>query len=321
MKADRTLHALLDAELAFAPEYEGSPARAVTRVAAPGDTALANHLPMALHALADLGADAALLLAWFEQAAARMPRLPAWPELEAAEERLPVLPAHELLAGLLPELLRHAGAAAFHALIRCAHAFESGHAGQLRRALAWWSLLRQPVPLTSARPALALEDWLDALLTLPAPPGPPGRLISHRMQQWIDHPPFAAWAPTLRLDASMLPRLARRTAALYAGSGNFTLLHGLTACRAMSRLLPLLAPSQHETALRAFSVHWAAAVCTSRFQAGEPPAPEPWEALLARTLQAEQDEHVIKLVHAARQFDRDGDPLWRMAATRAVLRH
>ncbi len=319
-----SLSALLDAELAYAPEYEGNPLRAVTaRGRQPGDSALASHLPMALHALAELGASEAVLHAWFEKARARVPTLPNWPALTQTEARLPRRSVPALLAQCLPDLLPHAGVVAFHALIRCAHAVEAGHEGQIRRALAWWSLHTMPVPQGAGVAHQPLQDWLRALQALPAPQRPRARLISGRMQDWIDHPPFARVAPTLHIDEGTLAALTRFTALRYAQTGNFTLLHGLTACRALMRLLPCVAPASRAEALRAASVHWAAAFLSSGAESGgeAPVAARDWPALRRAACTPSQDEHVIKLVHAVWQLDGDGDPLWRRAAERALLRH
>jgi hypothetical protein len=134
-------------------------------------------------------------------------------------------------------------------------------------------------------------------------------------------PAFAAWAPALQLDADTPRQLARAVARAYAASGNFTLLHGVTGTRAFLVLWPLLAPAARPEALRAFSVHLAAAVCASGWngEEAELATPRPWPELLAQALAPGQDEHAIKLIHAARWFDaRDPDPLWQQVAARAI---
>lgn len=316
-----TLEALLTEELAYAVEYGATTA---------GD-ALSSHLPMALHALAALGAPPLRLRAWAARHFAAADLAPAWPELAQREtEILAALQrdgADAVLALRLPTLLAHAGAVAFHAMIRTAHAWESGHLGQLARALAYWSLRDMPLPASPATsaPPLDLASWTQALLALPRM-GTDRPLIQQRMCCAAERPDFQAVAPRLRLAGdpwAQLRQLGHWAAQAYTDSGNFTLLHALTGSRALTRLLPLLPAPQHAAVVRGFGWQLAAALVASRWT-GEcrPHVPAADWDTLRQTAIAHEDEHAIKAVHAAWDLGQlvphDPDPVWRQAAARAL---
>lgn len=284
-----------------------------------------SHLPMALHALADLGADDARLRAWAEAAWPGVPAAAPWPTLDAAQARWAAqLQDPQGLARGLASLMPGCGAMAFHALIRTAHALEAGHRPSLARALAYWQLRSAPLPgpMESAAPRLALPDWLDALLALPLPLDFSQAWINTRMASAGAEPAFQDLAPRLALHASLLPELARWLAGAYADSGNFTLLHGVTATRAMTVLLPLLDPAARPQALRAFTRQLAAALLASRWRGERRPLdlpPRDWPALRVAAI-AHNDDHAIKLAHAAWQLGaQEADPVWRRAAERALI--
>ena len=139
-----TLHPLLTANLQFPPEYQDQ---------------LSNHLPMALHALSALGAPEARLRSFFDRYAqrfgdARAPQAAAaaldWRALRAQPAAYAALCASfaamidaigvdATLRRTLPDLWPGVAAAAFHGLIRTAHAVQGGHPGELAHALAYWA--------------------------------------------------------------------------------------------------------------------------------------------------------------------------------------
>lgn len=319
------LRELLSQELNHAPEYLDAQ-RASSGALPPDGGAFSSHVPMALHALAALGADDARLRSWSVSAFAETPLNPHWPELEQAEQRIAEALQRDgvgpTLARRLPALLPGCGGMAFHLLIRTAHAWESGHRGQLARSLAYWEVRNEalPGPAEVEGERLGLNDWLAALLALPLPQGMNQPWISARMQHAAAQPGFQTLAPRLRIEPGLLEKIARRLAEAYAGSGNFTLLHGLTSTRAITLLLPLLPPAARSAALRDFTRQLAAGLIASRWRGEQqpPPAAGEWAELRAAAI-AHDDEHAIKLVHTAWQFGRlDADPVWRQAAARAL---
>ena len=56
--------------------------------------------------------------------------------------------AHTTLRESLPDLMPGVAAAALHGVIRTAHAVESGHAGELAEALAYWAWRWQALALS-----------------------------------------------------------------------------------------------------------------------------------------------------------------------------
>lgn len=323
MPAD-TLHALLDGSQHLAAEYGGS---------------LSNHLPMALHALHALGAGdsrlrefagtyatrlaprpaagAEVLADWREQRG----RIEAFDELRATFVGLLQLQGSEaVLRQTLPDLLPGLGGAAFHGLIRTGHAVQAGHGGELASGLAYWAARWLPLTLPpAAGPALDVATW-TARLQREAPPAHPGpNLISLRMQAAQESPTYPALAGRLAMEPDTLQRLTAWAAAVYAASGNFTVLHLVTGCRALRVLQPWLNPTPENHAAVAAAV--TAAVLAARIQPGElppPDAPADWAGVVAVAIAAD-DEHVIKLVHACAELAAiDGRRSYLQAARRAV---
>ena len=152
------LHRHLDAALVFGPSYNGR---------------LSNHLPMALHAAWELGAESERLQAQIEDEAPKLVRAaPSAMQMEIAAE-IEAEGAEAMLRRHVPRLVTMPHAGLFHGMIRTAHAWEAGHAGELAAALAYWDSLWQADSskvLPSGEPWRAcrqrlIERALDAYLT------------------------------------------------------------------------------------------------------------------------------------------------------------
>ena len=308
--ATMTLHALLDRGLALHPEYGGG---------------LANHLPMALHALHALGADAQRLQDWDARHRGRLqPRAtdPAGDAFEARHAAVVAALARDgrdaVLRRDLPGLMGGVAASAFHGLIRTAHAVAAGHDGELAMGLAYWSHRHLPLlaPHDQTDGDLPLSRWLAELQALRPEREVGGRLITGRMRAWAGEPSFAALAPRLRLAHDTLGELAAAAARLHAATADFTVLHMVTACHALQVLQPWLdAPA---AALRSFSIAAAAALCASQARGDAAPVARPWAQIVPLAL-ASEDEHVVKLTYAARGLETAfGGEAFRVAATRAT---
>ncbi|MFG6412540.1 questin oxidase family protein [Roseateles sp. DC23W] len=315
------LHHLLDAGQALSATYRGQ---------------MSNHLPMAQQALLELGASEPRLLAWTERHetfleprdCSRPARVdPArdlgrpgsdagWREHFLA--RIASLGAGAALREALALLLPGAGAIAFHGLIRTGHAVLAGHDGELAAGLAHWAAHFMPLTAIDAGAPLELPDWLHVLQQLPRPAALPSGLIACRMQAWGKAAAFAAVAGRLQHGPDTLRDLALLAARTYAATGNFTVLHLLTASHAMSVLQPWWPAPE---AARGFSVAAAAGLLAS----GARPAlhlqhapSRPWPALIAAACE-QDDAHVIKLAHAASRLGRRWpDPAWRAAVERSI---
>jgi len=277
---------------------------------------LSNHLPMALLALQRLGAGDARLAAFAAGYAKRLEPAPAaavwpagdaWPGRLGEREAWPAYRAlfsewltHEdpeaLLPQALPVLLPGCGAAAFHGLIRTAHAVQAGHAQELADGLAYWACRY-----------LALDG---------RPPAAEHGLIFEQMQQAAAKHGFDKAVDAVAIDAGTLERLARESATLYAASGDFTVLHLVTSAHALRVLLPFI--DEPMAAAQAYARAWVAARKACGARAGTPAAVLPWDELVAAALAAD-DEHLIKLVDSCREEERAyGGGDWQRAASRVV---
>ena len=316
-----TLAELIDAGAAFDAEYAGG---------------LSNHRPMALLALARLGASEARLTAFAQSYSRRLQPAPPptpWPAGEAWASRLGergAWPAYRSLFGewlqhehssdvlqqALPRLMQGCGAAAFHGLIRTAYALQSARRQELADALAYWAC--RWLDLGVWKGAGTVTEPETVLRQLRAVQSDSDR-IGQRMKAAAAAPHFQATVARLRVTDSLLPQLAALAAKAHAASGNFTALHLVTSAHAMRVLLPCV--DDPLPALRGYWRAFAAAVCASGMTVGTAPAPKPkpWPELVAAAL-ASDDEHVIKLVDSCREEDRahSGAGPWQQAATRAL---
>lgn len=299
-----SLKTLLDAGAAFDCEYRGG---------------LSDHRPMALVALKRLGATDDQLAAWAARYDTRLQPAPpvvpwpagdAWIDAAGRRELWPAfrslfrewlaLEGSDLLAPVVGGLMRGCGGAAFHGLIRSAYAVQTGHAGELADALAYWACRFLP---------------LDGTPLPPAPEAERG-LIFHAMQQAAARPGFAARVASVPVDETTLPRLAHDAARFYAATGDFTVLHLVTSAHALRVLLPFV-----DEPLAAVG-HYLRAVFAAVDAAGATPGADagvrPWDRLVAAAL-ASDDEHLIKLVDSCREETAAyGGDAWQRAATRAV---
>jgi hypothetical protein len=301
---------------------------------------LSNHLPMALTALARLGASDERLAGFEARYVVRLHAAPpiepwpagdawkpplgdplAWPRYRALfREWIEHEGAPTLLAQVLPALMRGVGSAAFHGPIRAAYALAANHADELTDALAYWACRWFECGEALANgeevdPASVLAAF-DFAHELPAVP-----LIAQRMAAAAAHPRFAPRVARLHVDLQgTLPRLAQLAAERYAVGADFTLLHLVTSAHAMHVLLPWLDEDDRLAALvqyaTAFAAAWAA---LSPRDAPLPPALAlPWPEIVARAV-ASDDEHAIKMVDSCRELEAAfGGAAWSIAASRAI---
>jgi hypothetical protein len=315
---------LLDDAASFDAEYQGG---------------LSNHLPMALNALARLGAGDQTLRTFAAHYAKRLEPAPAvcpWPAGApwAAQLGQPGSwsmyrdlfwhwlqseDAGEVLHQALPRLMQGCGGAAFHGLVRTAYAVQAAHRQELADALAYWACRWLELgPAGPAGPAGTETDALAVLRQLRVVASP-ADLIFQRMQAAAATAHFRRTVPRLAVDASTLPQLATLAAQAYAASGNFTALHLVTSAHAVRVLLPFMDDDTKALAITDYWRAYAAAVCVAGLRAGPPPHPRGWPDILAAA-RASDDDHVIKLVDSCHEQQQayGGTPLWQQAATRAV---
>ena len=301
---------------------------------------LSNHLPMALTALARLGADDQRLAVFAERYAERLHKMPPiepWPSGDAWRAHLGdprAWPAYrqfwrawidnegatDVLAQALPQLMPGVAAAAFHGPIRVACALAANHADELADALAYWSCRWFECGAADGQGSNADTQAVLGTLDLSAELKPEA-LISQQMAQAAAHARFAPAVARWRVDAHItLPRLAMLAAERYAARCEFTTLHLVTSAHAMRVLLPWLEADARLAALRHYAAAAAAAWATLP-RATVPTAHFdilPWTQIVARAIESD-DEHVIKLVDSCRELEAAlGGAVWSRAASRAV---
>lgn len=320
-----TLRELLAAESGFDTDY---------------GSGLSNHRAMALQALHRLGADAARLRAFasrYERQLRPAPPAQTWPAGDAWSSRLgqpDAWPAYrdlfaqwldneaagDLLQQVLPRLLQGVAGAAFHGVIRTAHAVVAAQRGELADALAYWATRWAPLgrELPGTEP---VTDDPEAPLRRLARVHSGSAMLMPGLRAAAAAPGFDALAASLAIGPRTVPTLARLAAQAYAASGNFGVLHLVTSALAVQELLAFVDPDDEAALMAARAAYWRAFLATvaaAGIEARAAPAPRPWPALRAAAI-AHDDEHVIKLVDACVQWQaREPGGPWAAAATRAL---
>lgn len=319
------LHKLLDANGAFALNAKGT----------------TNHCPMALCALADMGASDQRLQEFFEMwreryaiaAPANTNRIEradwqAWLGKQDAFGALSDCFAGWMRVDGIDAVVRSVlraqpfapATGAFHAIIRLAYGLEVGHTGEVAAALAAYVSGYLPVEVAQLASAPTVDAALERLSQAMqgksyASAGPS---ITAKLRGVAQDPVFAA-ALSVTPHASLLDEMARAAIEIYWQKNDFTALHmvtGLAAARSIGELLPPDAIEQT----------WAA-FCAAYVSFGSPPLQAPgevddsggWDQFAAAAIKSDND-HVIKLVHICRrESQRTGAPLYT-AAARRILR-
>ncbi|WP_326535957.1 questin oxidase family protein [Pseudorhodoferax sp.] len=297
---------------------------------------LANHLPMAITALWQLGVDAAAIHRFSSEYAKRLkPRRDHGPseparmaqvgthtfEANAAyfSAQFNASSCDEVLQLWIPRLIPGVAASAFHGLIRTAYAVEAGYRAELADALAYWmaEYVHFPgrAPVSALPPAETIDAAISHFSKLPPYPG----TIVDRMAAAARDPWFDGDASTLA--GINLQEIRREVLALYARYDDVTLLHTVTAIHAMRVLEPYWQDNGSACAYLWQGILLAIAGASAdlpvrRNQATSPIPDAPWPAIAARARDS-VDEHVIKLVYTAYQESLvDGSELYRLVAAR-----
>lgn len=321
------LSELLEHQRRFHAEYRGG---------------LSNHLPMALVALARMGAPPERLRFYARLYERRLEPAPEpgkvladWPSYLGRRARYADFLAtfrHAIakqgwepaLRESLPALMPGCGAAAFHPLIRLAFALEAEEPEEMAISLAYWGARFLPLgeaPADGIAPISAdPETLLARLREEPAFAHAPDEdaLIDAEMKRAAAKPEFAPVIHWLEIRPDTPRRLAAAALRIYAATGDFTALHMVTAMQAARLVLPYCQD-------RASALRWIwQAQAAAYLSIGRPPVPEhppldggdapDWPAILERAADA-ADEHVIKIVYSCWAEDQAyGDPLYRAVA-------
>lgn len=207
----------------------------------------------------------------------------------------------------LPVFMTGVCTAAYHALLRLAYGLDYGSRDEAVFALAYWAVEFYPGPdFDAGAPPLEPEALFDEIvkgtsnLQIEPVHSIDGRL--HQVYQFreIVH----RWKPVRITGSDPLEKVSRLILQIFAHSQHFTLLHALTSCQAMRRVLPYLKDPE-----RSLSAYWhsvCAAYVTvyrSRFEVGRDTVPRSrmqLEKIFAVAVSSEESlEHIVKLCYAS----------------------
>lgn len=303
---------------------------------------LANHLPMALIALDGLGAGERRVsdfAALYERKLRPTPEPAGFITEKTAADflgrpeaytswtiffdgELARAGAKETLRAWTSRLAPGIGSFAFHGLIRTAYALESGSSSELARALASWTASYAPLgdlPPLSGSPASPAEvlGTLDGDSRFTRSRYSGRRIVDRMAQATADPEAARIVAAAGKAD---IASLAAALLDAFAATGDFTVLHGLTACHAFRVLKPFM-----EEASLGERYLWQALVC-AYLSAGGPAAGAPlkgdeslsWDEIRRRAA-ASDDEHDLKLAYSAwREWRHYGHDRYRRVAAAVV---
>jgi len=277
---------------------------------------MANHLAMALVALDRLGASDERLR---EFAAFYERRLRAKPESEIARStkfaaELKEKGREAFLRDAVAPLTPGLASEAFHGLIRTAYAVDSGDDVDLPDALTSWDTGYAEL---KRREETRWKSAIDAFLAMNRddrfPKSFGSRSISGSILKVVAIPAFDDYRFGIRNLA--LGDLAKIAALLFLATGDFTVLHLVTACHATRVLQPYLAADAVDHLAVAMLAAYAS-IGRPDFDAALQPARDltDWASLAARVIPSD-DEHDLKLVYSCQQEEKQyGWHLHQMAA-------
>jgi hypothetical protein len=335
---DLTLQQLLDANGRFALNGKGT----------------TNHCPMALCALAAMGAPPARLHEFFAQWERRFALPEASPGLRIVRESWPAYISQadafaalrlcfqewmmedgpDAVIGQVFSRLPFAPASgAFHAVIRLAYGLEAMHDGEIAAGLA--ALVSGNLPIEIAvdehRVAASVGAGLASLSAALHGAVFKGDMITTRLRAVALHPLFRSAlsaAPRLTpLNTMLLDDMARAAIQLYWQTNNFTAMHMVTGLHAVRRVFSHLPELAAEGLLPDL---WQA-FCAAYVSIGAPPLAEgkghvladgadPWPQLFRLALSS-NDDHDIKTVYTCYCENLRAPSLLYSAAAARRVRH
>jgi Questin oxidase-like len=304
-----------------------------------------NHCPMALVALAEMGASPTRLQEFFDmwerEYALRAPLIDAIVSRHEWAGYLGERAAFGALRLCFQDWIAHAGpitvitavlqevpfapaTAAFHALIRLAYGIEAAHVGEIASGLASLISLHLPinVSLNQNRTADSVDAGLDHVAVALSGLALPRNSIALRLHAVATDVRFGAAVLAPPAGVSLLDDLARATIGAYWHKPDFTLLHLVTATRAARILFAQLDDSLIKQLLPSMWVALCAAYATvgrpADAIANVPDLDIDWSDVCGMAV-ASNDDHVIKMTYTCICEDRrDPSPLYLASAARLV---
>ena len=310
----------------------------------------ANHAPMVLVALANMGASEERLYEFFgyyrdvKQLFPFVPNVAPidrgnWEAAIGSREReadlrsffaaeVDRLGIKDVLLTYLPRLSPGIGASALHALMRTAYALLRTDRSEIASALAYWAATYLALPMSAqAAPVtddpaevLARVSRIEVLHRLPIQ-----ELLWHNIRLVAGQPEFQPVVDWLAITPDTPRRLAAASLALFAGTMDFCALHAVTGMHWLRLTMPYC-PTP-DVMMRHFWQCVAALMGEMRFPVipsaeeleewRHIPTPE-WPEIFAAAI-ASNDEHDMSLTFSASQEEKVyGDALYRLVAARRV---
>lgn len=298
---------------------------------------LADHLPMAIFALNEMGASAEQVEYFYHRYSKRLtPLTQGQLSIEIDEEfswgqsyeyyqcffhiQIQALSKDEFLRKYVNFFAKGLSASAFHALIRLAFAVESQNEDELVNAMALFAIEYQELKPSVGYRSGGLLDSLEEFSYLGESCDFPEGIIVDRMQ--------AIHQRIQDLELSVVPAdlnwntLAEFCAKVYRHHEDFTILHTVTGLHALRLVSPYLEDESQALQEMAYCVLvacWSTGRCfESTFT--EPSIEELPSWVEIRNLACQSlNDHVIKLVYTcSHEEEHYADPIYRYLAARTV---
>jgi len=214
-----------------------------------------------------------------------------------------------VLHAAVPVLMSGVCTAAYHALLRLAYGLDYGSRDEVVFGLAYWAVEFYPGPdfdadASPVEPEELFDEIIKAASKLQIEPvnSIDGRLQQVYQFREIKH----LWKPIRISGSDALDKMSGLILRIFGESQHFTLLHALTSCQAMRRVLPYF--KEPEKNLSAYWHSVCAAYVTvlrSRFEMGRDTIPNcemQWNEIFARAVATEHSsEHIVKLCYSSWQ--------------------
>lgn len=314
---------------------------------------LANHLPMMMVALDQLGASSERLRQYFDNYRTTSGLVPTPPPVapiqrerwtEALGDRSREYDYRAFFEGevrrlgidatvqtYLPTLIPGIGASALHGMMRTAYGLLRMDPAEVGTAIGYWAASYLPMPPSTGAPPIT-DDPGEVLARACALPGlhglvPETDLLWHNIRVAGTAPDFAPVVDWLAIGPDTGRRIAATSLALFATTMDFSSLHALTG----SHWIRLIGPHLAEADRPALQRHFWQIIASLVPKIGFPELPDAetldawrhlpapgWPEIAAAAVQSE-DEHDISLVFSAREEEKIyGDRLYRVVAARRM---
>jgi Questin oxidase-like len=283
-----------------------------------------NHCPMALVALANMGATPERLRAFFDMWDEKY-AIPApvsnvtiarddWyanlrgDDFEALRDCFEAW-IHEdgidaVLLAVLSRIPFAPATGAFHALIRLGYGLESGHVAEMAAGLAYLMVGNADLAIPPSQSAATVEAGFVSISAAMAGSSFPGDMIVARVRSAVADPRFAPALCAVPISTGLLAEMAGLAIATYWQTRNFTVMHmvtGLYAARQIFAHLPEalvlhLLPQMWVSLCGAYASVGAPLIHASQLEDDTLPSEGDWAGLFEKAVLSDND-HVIKMTY------------------------